>query len=134
MHSKRYNFSSIKKNKFIYVFGGLSENGILANTERFNLKTKKWEILTNMNTERSFSSAFCYKSKIYVAGGVSKSFSQLQTIEVYNEEKNSWDLLSKNLHNPIQQSVFYVKDDEVFYFGGKGEEGVTDKKYSLNFK
>lgn len=53
MNTRRYTFSCVKKGDFIYILGGRSygndEAAIMSKCERYNLTTKEWEIIADMN-------------------------------------------------------------------------------------
>lgn len=58
--------------------------------ERYNLETKRWEVISSLNIAWCTANAFIMKNQLMVAGGYTRKSVRTKTIEVYNEDKDIW--------------------------------------------
>lgn len=70
MRRLRLDFALVAVGKFLYVFGGLTEQyAILNSVERYNVLTNTWEDLPPMHAATHSLAAIKYQDKIYLTGG-----------------------------------------------------------------
>ena len=139
MTKARYTFSCEKLGNYIYAIGGreygADKIAIFNNCERFDLITKKWEYIGSLNIGRCTSNSFIYNNEIYVAGGFTPNSKRTNTIEVYRENSNTWEMLGIELKECIEASVFVARENQIHFFGGRlNKKGDTDDKYSFNIE
>lgn len=125
MIKERYTHTSVYLNNYVYCLGGRhygeEMTGILNESERFDLRKKKWETIAPMNTRRCTASTTSFKNHIYVFGGYICS-GRSGAIERYDELHNSWTFLPLNLLYPIEASnVVHVTDNIIILLGGKDQ-------------
>ncbi len=74
MKRARYCFSSVYKGDYLYVIGGRDygneKESFMPYCERFNINTRKWETISQLNEARYQALAFSVGDCIYVAGGL----------------------------------------------------------------
>ncbi|GLJ10450.1 hypothetical protein SUGI_0128340 [Cryptomeria japonica] len=107
MLNPRYLYASASFGSFGFVAGGISATGELLNTaERYDCDNQRWEPLENMNKKRKLCSGCYMDGKFYVIGGTGEE-GDLSCGEVYDFEKNSWELIENmkptGPRNPISQ-------------------------------
>ena len=73
----------------MYAIGGrvygADDVSLLNKCERFNIETRKWEIIADMNVNRCTCTAFLFRNEIYVFGGYTSRYKRSKKIEKYNE-------------------------------------------------
>jgi len=81
----------------IVVIGGFDDENHEARTELYNVTTKSWSMLANLNIERGLHACAWHQGKIIAAGGwVNDNDPFLPgqessaSVEVYDPEKNTW--------------------------------------------
>jgi hypothetical protein len=128
----RYTFPVVHCNGFVYCLGGREFGGdndaIMSYTERCNLETLEWEELPKLNIKRCTSNAFVIREKVYVAGGYHKSKTRTDIIEVFNEKLFRWECFGITLSQPLEASLHVVKNDLVYFFGGRTTKGDCKTK------
>ncbi|EAR99083.1 kelch motif protein (macronuclear) [Tetrahymena thermophila SB210] len=69
-----------------------NQGDVLAYCEKFDLKTKKWVSIQQMNRPRSSACSFIYFNKIYIYGGYHGSdiYKQIN-MESYDSKNNKWE-------------------------------------------
>lgn len=136
MRRMRYTFPTIFHNNCVYVIGGReygSDNfAIYSDVERFNFDTNMWEAVAGLNIPRCTSNAFKIKGQIYVAGGYCRNSKRTDTIEVYNEDADRWEVMGFFLPQPLEAAFFVNRDNSIFYCGGRSEKGDMNEKYWFN--
>lgn len=71
MRRLRLDFALVAVGKFLYVFGGLTDQyAILDSVERYNVLTNTWEDVPPMHAATHSLAAMKYQDKIYLTGGV----------------------------------------------------------------
>lgn len=71
MRRLRLDFALVSVGKFMYVFGGLTDQfAILDSVERYNVLTNMWEDLPPLHAATHSLAAIKYEDKIYLTGGV----------------------------------------------------------------
>ncbi|XP_022156512.1 F-box/kelch-repeat protein At3g27150 [Momordica charantia] len=89
------------------AFGMGMEYGqtVLNTAEKYNPESLLWEPLPNMHQARKKCSGCFMDNKFYVIGGRDRDGNHLTCGEVFDEEKNSWDLIENMLEDaPISTS------------------------------
>lgn len=128
----RYTFPVVYCKGFVYCLGGREFGGdddaIMSYTERFNLETSEWEELPKLNIKRCTSNAFVIQGKVYVAGGYHKSKTRTDIIEVFNEKGFRWESFGITLSQPLEASLHVVKDNLVYFLGGRTTKGDCKTK------
>lgn len=132
----RYTFPVVYCNGYVYCLGGREFGGdndaIMSYTERCDLRTFEWEELPKLNIKRCTSNAFVIRNKVYVAGGYHRSKTRTDIIEVFNEEMFRWESFGITLSQPLEASLHVVKDDLVYFFGGRTTKGDCKTKEFLD--
>lgn len=139
MTKARYTFSCQKLGNYIYAIGGREYGSdkisIFNNCERFDLIRKKWEHVGSLNVARCTGNSFVYKNSIYIAGGFTPTSKRTNTIEVYRENTNTWEMLGIQLKFGLEASCFIPKGNEIHFFGGRVvDKGDTNDKYKFNIE
>lgn len=130
MIKARYTHTSVYLNGHVYVLGGRyfgnGEEGVIHDCERMNIKTKKWEQIANLNIRRCTAVAASYKNHIYIIGGY-RGEGRCQSIERYDELRNTWDIIPLLLKYPIEASILvHYSESEVLLLGGKDQYKEQD--------
>lgn len=132
MRQIRYTFPVVHCRGFVYCIGGrefgADNDAIMNYTERYNLEAKEWEELPPLNIKRCTSNAFVVRGKVYVAGGYHKSKTRTEVIETFNEEKFRWECLGISLSQPLEASQHVVRDNIIYFFGGRTTKGDCQTK------
>ena len=84
----RFSSGSSVNGKYIYVFGGETENGFTNKLYRYNTETDTWLELPSMSESKQTRGEFI-DNKLYVIGGYNGSTSN--KIQVFNLETNNWE-------------------------------------------
>jgi len=84
----RFLSGSSVNGKYIYVFGGETENGFTNKLYRYNTETDTWIELPSMLESKQTRGEFI-DNKLYVIGGYNGSSSN--KIEVFNTDTNNWE-------------------------------------------
>ena len=69
---------------YLYIFGGLDDDGALASVERYSIVGNTWEDLPDMAAERSHCPAAALRNEIYILDGF------LRTLEVFDTALLEW--------------------------------------------
>jgi hypothetical protein len=129
----------------IYVIGGFNhENGVLDSFEKFNLRSRKWEL--SEDTERiskpriNASACKCGDRYIYLFGGLSAEDEFMDRIERYNTQLKIWTVLDVKLPQRMaNQFCFSFNPNYIIVLGGllKKSDFVqteTKKQFELQDK
>ncbi|CAG9324089.1 unnamed protein product [Blepharisma stoltei] len=109
MKIPRYNHASLISGNYLYVIGGCNFASI-KDCERFNLISKKWQQIGNLNVARENLAACVHKGRIFVAGGIKEN-----SIESYNAVNNKFSLL--RIQMPIGgSSLMFSYKDQILIF------------------
>ena len=63
---------------------------------RFNVLTRQWTILSQMNTPRAWPGVAIFDSRIYVLGGFDGGY-RLRSGECYDMENDNWSFINNML-------------------------------------
>lgn len=136
MRKMRYTFPVIMFKNHVYAVGGREygddKNAIYVDCERYSFEAQDWQYIANLNIARCTSNTFVVDDKLYIAGGYCRNSKRTDTIEVFNDVKNRWELLGMILPSPVEASCFIVRDTGVFYCAGRTDTG--DCKFKYEFK
>lgn len=138
MKHERFNFACVQYNNHVYVCGGRTygyyNQAILRSCEVFNLKTKTWSDIPDMNKKRCGHKLFIYQNKIYAIGGLS-SDRKSKLIEYFDPSVNKWILTDIKLYfNIFNFEIFPKEDDEIYVIGGKHKYGFSNFIHVINLR
>jgi hypothetical protein len=88
--------AAIGPDESIYVVGGYGggENNCLDTAERFDIISRKWEMLPKLNVGRRALSVVALPDGIYAIGGYSGK-QYISSVERFDIEKNCWTLIEE---------------------------------------
>ena len=132
MKYTHWNHSMINYDNYIYVIGGYNSN----KCECFNMKTLKWELMPNLNSEeRQRPVLTIYKDYLYVFMGYTQ-YNILDSVEKINIKKsgvNNWEKLSisnpDNINLKFYETGIYDNNEKLYFLGGKIGKGNEEKDY-----
>lgn len=58
------------KKQMVFAVGGMKEDIFSRSAEVFSIEHQKWYKLSNLNVERTQTTAFCHQDSVYVVGGL----------------------------------------------------------------
>ncbi len=105
--------------------------------ERFNIGTRKWETISQLNEPRYQALAFSVGECIYVAGGlIYDKNPRTNSIEKYEIKTNKWEeirlKLPVNIESPTCVSkTFKDQSAEIYILGGRTSEGDQNTVYEI---
>ncbi len=134
MDVSRGQHKSVVFNDKLYVTGGQNRSGVLNECEMLDSATT-WKKIANLNNARYLHNIFVLNDKIYVTGGIGYFEKPVMETEVYNSEKNVWEIVTKMAYPVIDGKMIVVNevgfidklknhnyeidsDELVFVFGG----------------
>lgn len=133
MLKMRYTFATAFADGYFYAVGGREygddSSAIYADCERYCLATGEWRYTKPLNLARCTSNCFVVRGSVYVAGGYCRNSKRTNTIEVYREAPNRWELLGLMLPSPLEAACFMRRNDEVFYCAGRTDNGDCKTKF-----
>lgn len=107
----------------VYVLGGFSGKQRLCSVEKYMVREDKWAQMPAMKDKRHYLSACTVNDEcIYAFGGFFGSTEQEinDSIEMFDVEKNIWQVLSVRMKNPLWAcSALSVSSNEIILIGGK---------------
>ena len=100
--------------------------------EVFNMTTKTWRRVSEMNGSRSGASSVLYQGRMIVTGGRFDKF-LLNSIEELNiaQQHEQWTESQFNLPMPSQGHACVVRQNCLLVIGGIGKDGVYDTIYEI---
>lgn len=113
-----------KKNKKIYVFGGIDDKSC-DSCEIFDIKTEKWEKSIKMPFKVYDHSNIIIEDKIYIMGGFENEEDIVTSdIYCYDTRNNSCIKMNWSLPIPMYKFLPYLaKNGDLILFGGKNKNG-----------
>ena len=121
-----------KGSAFYFVGGGVRVQYIhksLSDVDRYDLRTNRWDKVTNIQEERMFACGAASQERIFVAGGVNDHFERVsKTCEVYNETTNEWQFIASLVLEPGIMSSMVCVDGKLYIVGGCHETYPDGKK------
>jgi len=129
MDQPRYTHSMAYMDGQVYVIGGRYYGkdalGVLSHCERFDLNTKQWMRIADLNEKRCTASSVAYKGHVYVFGGF-QGVGRLKCIEKYSPLENKWEILNLQMPAAIEAGFCeYVGDGKIVYIGGKNDANLN---------
>ena len=121
----------------LYYVGGFNRDDRPSNTiHSFDINTKTWSKLNNLDRKNTYSSAFLWENCIYIVGG-----------EIYGIQSDKvwkYDLGITNNNNFIQTKLTLpygiskmcgeIRDDKIYLFCGETLTGLNNKLIVLDLK
>ncbi|GIX96054.1 beta-scruin [Caerostris darwini] len=105
----------------------------------FDLASKKWRKLPKMRHSRMYHGTAALQGKIYVVGGKDETDNMLDSVEVYDPEKNAWYELNSHLDSPSMGVGVCTHGGQLWVIGGmvQSKAGKIDlvkdvKRYDPN--
>lgn len=136
MARPRHSFAIAHLENYIYVCGGKeagNQNYATINyCERYNVKTGGWSNIASLNYSRFRASAFVWKNKLYVAGGILSNEFKTDTIEVYEEHKDIWYGFGVTLPGKLYGMLCIPVNDLLFIGSGNTEKWESYHKFMLD--
>ena len=118
LKTARYGHGTCYLNGFVYVIGGFEHRdsdspvfSTLKSCEKLNIKTFRWEKVTNLNQARAFSGVVGFNDQFVYAFGGYFNETLLGTIEKFDPLVGSWTSLYVSMNDKI------AKMGVVEYFG-----------------
>ncbi|XP_048845794.1 actin-binding protein IPP isoform X3 [Brienomyrus brachyistius] len=91
MSVPRYYFGCCELQGFIYVIGGISDEGMeLRSAEVYDPISRRWRALPVMVTRRAYVGVASLNNCIYAVGGWNEALGSLETVEKYCPEEEKW--------------------------------------------
>ena len=106
---------------YIYAVGGHSESPRqdLSIVERYNWREGgQWERMADMVTPRSEFALVSTGGKLYAIGGVNTA-TRLDTMEVYDPQTNTWELMPGQMPSGRTWIATAVLDDRIYVMGAE---------------
>src|SRR5712691_6148256 len=119
---------------FLYVIGGESSTGVLADLQRYDPGLDAWITLTPTPTAtaRAGAAAAVIDDSIFVIGGRQSTGGPcsggpyLTTVEKYDIDTNTWSTVA-SLPNPRSDLAAVAHGGKIYVFGGCSSTGVTNE-------
>lgn len=120
--NRRFFAQSVFSRGRLLVIGGRDYGNdsvaIMRSCEEYDFGKQKWEEIGNLNFARCNFTSIIFKSDIYVFSGLSKTSSLLNSIEKFNFQKSSWEILGLEVTQDMLGNLGFHKGDEIIIFGG----------------
>ncbi|XP_077294499.1 uncharacterized protein LOC143917013 [Arctopsyche grandis] len=118
MEQKKGNMGVAEIGEFIYVCGGIGDNGTIYNTlERYDPKADSWTFMAPMQNKRYYHAVDVWDGKMYAAGGVDDKYDNLKSLEIYDPKLNQWTLGTPMEIERYKFSIVFL-DGSLFAVGG----------------
>lgn len=130
--------------EFIYIIGGYSKTNLCSQVERFNISSKKCELLPEQLKQPSAYSSVCsFPYAIFKFGGLGANEKLLQTIEKFDLVKENWQIINwmpertKDFKLLLNSACIQINNAEILLVGGhdvedKGSNQCFLFKYDKN--
>ena len=101
--------------------------------EVFNMATKTWRPLSEMNECRTGASSVLYQGHMIVTGGMSQTYQSLASVEELNlaQQDGHWFESQFKLPAPSSNHACVVYQNKLFLFGGRDGVMVYDTIYEI---
>ena len=115
----------------MYSIGGMSGIGSVNLVFKYSARKDTWQRVTSLNMPSGGIAVAADENNIYVMGGIHKTGNEitttwkyLDTMEIYDKEKNTWGFSASLLSPRAYASAVYM-NKRIFLVGGQGEmQGV----------
>jgi len=129
----RYGACGFIYNNILFIVGGVTIAGVSSAVEIIDLSTFERSYVESMPEARAFFGFGVIGGKLYVLGGVDRSYTPTNTIFVYDIVNNSWSTLTVTLPKKIAYCGYSTLGSEIYVIGGIDEEGnILKDVYSFN--
>jgi N-acetylneuraminic acid mutarotase len=126
MPTARFGLGVVAANGKVYAVGGapciyLASCNMLSTLEEYDPETDTWTSRPGMPTARyTLGVAATSDGKIYAIGGsdTSLSYSQLNTVEVFDPGTNTWSTVAGMSAGRLAPGVAVTSDDKIYVVGG----------------
>lgn len=125
-----YYTNSCEYNNYIYIVGATSSSSTYSHCLKYNLKTQRFESMTNINSARAGAATGILNGKLYVLGGRSSSNS-MNTIQIYDIENNKWSTHTNTTPNKVHDVGYTTYNNKLYYCGGY--DSSVSYEYSNKF-
>lgn len=133
----RFNHSMIQHNNLIYIVGGENTNTMeIYDTENKTLKTKEYDDYEAVDNPILFVHRYFLYSFFGKKNGKFVDFVQRVNLNTAHLkwEKVPYKLENKDMKIKLTNSaIIPFGDNEIFFFGGKTEKGITKEVISFDF-
>ena len=128
-------FQQVEEDGF-YLVGGFRETSpnLASNAvEYYHIPTDSWTTCASLLITRKGLSTFSHKTMLYVVGGVNNDKEVEQSIERYDSESNTWNIISLKHVSKIYDGICGEVKGKLYYFGGKSKPGKPiDAVYEID--
>ena len=131
MSMARSGFATAVLDEQIFLFGGLSNQGVLGNVEQYDPGKNKWNTLQSKPIPVQDVHAVAISRKIFVPGGLLADSSVTSTLEIYEPDKQLW---TKGTPLPMPLSAYSAVAFEgvMYLFGGWDGKKVVNNVYKYD--
>ncbi|XP_007250891.2 kelch-like protein 38 [Astyanax mexicanus] len=118
MLTPRFAHQSISYLHFIFVIGGITDDGQISNgVERYNTMFNQWELMSPMPTAVQHPAVAAHNQRIYVFGGEDAMQNPVRMIQVYHIGRNLWCRMeNRTVKNVCAPAA--VIDNKIYIIGG----------------
>lgn len=116
MPTPRHGAAAAILNDQIYIVGGRRAKSWLDCMECYTPRTNSWRTLAPLQIGRAFCGAIAFKGGIYVFGGKINKDDRTNTVERYDVETNSWQMVAPMRKKTSTRSV--LVNNHVYCFKG----------------
>jgi len=102
---------------YIYVIGGVTDEGVSSLVQKFNKTSNIWIDLAEKPTAVSDANAAIVGGKIFVPGGILANGTVTDIFEVYTPETDTWEMRSP-IPFPISNYGIASFEGKIYLFGG----------------
>ena len=136
MHEPRYAPAYTSLGGFAYAIGG-ADNPLSytakQTVERYNPIDQSWNYISPLNTARWGAMATSINGKIYAIGGRASGGggALITDLEIYDPLKDTWNIVPTDPTIDLsgQSGGFVALGGKLYFFGGAGGSGVTNKTW-----
>ncbi|XP_077294021.1 uncharacterized protein LOC143916696 [Arctopsyche grandis] len=127
MEEKKGKMGVAQIGDFIYVCGGIGDNGTVYNTlERYDPKADSWTFMAPMEIKRYYHAVDVWDGKMYAAGGVDDKSDYLKSLEIYDPKLNQWTLGTPMEIERYKFSIVFI-DGSLFALGGAWTMSISNQ-------
>ena len=130
---KRFCGQMVFVNHRLIIIGGREYGNVsvavLKSCEEYDFNNNKWKRIGDMIYPRCNFSIMVYDHNVYVFGGLTKDSSAMLSIEIYNTDRQRWELLGVSLTQGLMGHLSFVKSNKVLIFGWSKtiEQGIINE-------
>ena len=123
-----YKHATCATSDAIFIFGGQDEDDDYLDTVfRYDISYGSWSLVTTqMLKPRAQFSAFCYKNKIYLVGGVTLH-ENILNLAIYEPNKNKWTF-GDDFPEERKISSATFTDGSIYVCGGVKQLGISGRR------